>query len=103
MLDGLDWVARLPSAAAPGFVYLAGACRGVPVGGGGRDLAEAAGRLAGETAEVLAQAAPPVPCDDPPDPAIEAVWTAEPGPAPGDGGERRDRPTRRGAGGGDLR
>jgi hypothetical protein len=27
----LDWVSRLPSSAAPGFFYLAGACRGVPV------------------------------------------------------------------------
>jgi ribosomal protein S12 methylthiotransferase accessory factor len=78
--DGLDWVARLPSAAAPGFVYLAGACRGVAVGGGGHDLAEAAARLAGETAEVLAQTSPPVPRDDPADPAIDALWTAVPAP-----------------------
>jgi ribosomal protein S12 methylthiotransferase accessory factor len=49
-------VARLPNGAAPGFVYLAGTCAGRPVGGGGRDLAEAAGRLAGEAAEALALA-----------------------------------------------
>jgi ribosomal protein S12 methylthiotransferase accessory factor YcaO len=75
---GLDWVSQLPSAAAPGFVYLAGACRGVAVGGGGRDRAEAALRLAGETAEVLAQLADPVPSDAAPDPAIDAAWTASP-------------------------
>ena len=74
-------MSRLPSAAAPGFVYLAGACRGVPVGGGGRDLAEAAARLAGETAEVLAQlAAPAAAATLPGDPAIDALWTAAPAP-----------------------
>jgi ribosomal protein S12 methylthiotransferase accessory factor YcaO len=73
---GLDWVSRLPSAAAPGFVYLAGACHGVPVGGGGRDLAGAAARLAGETAEVMAQLGAPCPSDAPGDPAIDAAWTA---------------------------
>jgi ribosomal protein S12 methylthiotransferase accessory factor len=78
VLRALDWVALLPSAAAPRFVYLAGACGGVPVGGGGRDLAEAAARLAGEAAEALAQAAGPLPCDDPPDPAIDALWAAGP-------------------------
>jgi ribosomal protein S12 methylthiotransferase accessory factor len=80
-LHGLDWVAVLPNAAAPGFVYLAGACGGVPVGGGGRDLAEAAVRLAGETAEVLAQAAGTVACDLPGDPAIDALWIDGTGPA----------------------
>jgi ribosomal protein S12 methylthiotransferase accessory factor len=78
VLRALDWVALLPSAAAPRFVYLAGACGSVPVGGGGRDLAEAAARLAGEAAEALAQAAGPVPCDEPPDPAIDALWAAGP-------------------------
>ena len=72
---GLDWVSRLPSAAAPGFVYLAGACRGFAVGGGGRDLAEATLRLRGETAEVLAQLAQPLPSDLPGDPAIDEAWT----------------------------
>jgi thiazole/oxazole-forming peptide maturase SagD family component len=76
VLDRLDWVTRLPNAAAPGFVYLAGACRGWPVGGGGRDLAEAAARLAGETAETLVQTADPIPCDDPADPRIDAAWLA---------------------------
>ena len=57
----LDWVSQLPSAAAPGFVYLAGACRGVPVGGGGARSPRRPARLAGETAEVLAQDAAPVP------------------------------------------
>jgi len=71
----LDWVSQLPSASAPGFVYLAGACRGVPVGGGGSEMAEAAGRLAGETAEVLAQAAEPVATALPGDPAIDTLWT----------------------------
>jgi ribosomal protein S12 methylthiotransferase accessory factor len=80
MPGGLDWVSRLPSGAAPGFVYLAGACRGIPVGGGGRDLAEAAARLAGETAEVLAQTAEPRATDAPADPAIDALWTAAPSP-----------------------
>ena len=60
----LDWVSQLPSTAAPGLVYLAGACRGVPVGGG-LTLAEADLRLAGEAAEVLAQTDAPVPSDAP--------------------------------------
>lgn len=58
-LERLDWITVLPSRTAPGFVYLAGACGGTAVGGGGRTLAEAAGRCAGEAAEVLAQRAPP--------------------------------------------
>lgn len=62
-LERLDWVALLPSAAAPGFVYLAAACGGEPVGGGGRTLIEAAGRCAGEAAEVLAAR------DEPPGPS----------------------------------
>ncbi|MFO1106166.1 MAG: YcaO-like family protein [Amaricoccus sp.] len=74
-LAALDWVITLPNAAAPHFVYLAGACGGVPVGGGGRDLDEAAGRLAGEAAEVLAQRAAPTLCTGQDDPAISAVWT----------------------------
>jgi ribosomal protein S12 methylthiotransferase accessory factor YcaO len=78
--QGLDWVSRLPSASAPGFVYLAGACRGFAVGGGGRDLAEATLRLRGETAEVLAQLAPPCPADLPGDPAIDRAWTRAPAP-----------------------
>ncbi len=57
VLDRLDWVTALPNPAAPGYVFLAGACGGIPVGGGGTGLAEAAHRLAGETAEVIAQAA----------------------------------------------
>ena len=73
-LARLDWVARLPNRAAPGFIYLAGACRGRPVGGGGRSLAEAAGKLAGEASEILAMTAPPAPCDAAPDPAIDALW-----------------------------
>ena len=73
-LTALDWVMTLPNSAAPGFVYLGGACRGVPVGGGGRDLPEAAARLAGEAAEVLAQLAPPDVCDGPADAAIDRVW-----------------------------
>jgi hypothetical protein len=78
--QGLDWVSRLPSAAAPGFVYLAGACRGFAVGGGGRDLAEATLRLRGETAEVLAQLARPLPSDLPGDPSIDRAWTRAPAP-----------------------
>ncbi len=78
--EGLDWVSLLPSAAAPGFVYLAGACRGIAVGGGGRDLAEAGARLGGEAAEVLAQTAAPLPCADPGDRAIDAIWTGAPAP-----------------------
>ncbi len=74
-LSALDWVMTLPNAAAPGFVYLGAACRGVPVGGGGRDLAEAGARLAGEAAEVLAQLAPPALFEGPSDPAIDRDWT----------------------------
>jgi hypothetical protein len=78
-LSRLDWVAALPNAAAPGFVYLAGACGGTPVGGGGADLAEAAVRLAGEASETLAQAgALPETETLAPDPEILAVWGAGP-------------------------
>jgi hypothetical protein len=77
-LSRLDWAVALPSQAAPGFVYLAGSCRGSAVGGGGRDVAEAAGRLAGETSEVLALHEATAPCDLPPDPAIAALWGAGP-------------------------
>lgn len=78
-LSRLDWVSALPNAAAPGFVYLAGACGGIPVGGGGGDLAEAAVRLAGEASETLAQAGPPPePEALAPDPEILAVWGAGP-------------------------
>ena len=74
-LGALDWAAVLPSGGAPGFVYLAGAVAGLPVGGGGRDLAEAAGRLAGEASEVAAQhRLPPEPCDLPVAPELRAVW-----------------------------
>ncbi len=74
-LGALDWAAALPNAAAPGFVYLAGAVGGTAVGGGGRDLAEAAGRLAGEACEVAAQRGPlPAPCDLALDPALRALW-----------------------------
>ncbi|MER2510559.1 MAG: hypothetical protein ABTQ27_17650, partial [Amaricoccus sp.] len=78
-LRALDWVMTLPNAAAPGFAYLGGACRGVPVGGGGRDLTEAAARLAGEAAEVLAQVTEPCLADGPADPAIDRIWTADAG------------------------
>jgi hypothetical protein len=77
-LAALDWVSVLPNAAAPGFVYLAGACGGLAVGGGGRDLGEAAGRLAGETAETLARLAIPRPSSAPADPAIDALWGTQP-------------------------
>ena len=78
-LSRLDWVAALPNAAAPGFVYLAGACGGTPVGGGGADLAEAAVRLAGEASETLAQAgALPETETLAPDPEILALWGAGP-------------------------
>jgi ribosomal protein S12 methylthiotransferase accessory factor YcaO len=73
-LRGLDWAASLPNRAAPGYVYLAGAVGGSPVGGGGRDLAEAALRLAGEAAEAVAQAAPPEITALPGDPDIDATW-----------------------------
>ncbi len=52
----LDFVAALPNAAAPPYVYFAGSCLGTAVGGGGVTALEAAGRLAGEVAEVLALA-----------------------------------------------
>lgn len=81
-LRALDWAASLPNSAAPGFVCLAGALAGQSVGGGGRDLPEAAARLAGEAAEVLAQTAPP---ESPAetcaaDREIDAIWTAAPAP-----------------------
>lgn len=77
-LSALDWAAALPSSAAPGFVYLAGAVDGLPVGGGGRDLLEAAGRLAGEASEALAQASPGEAADLPGDPAIDEIWGGGP-------------------------
>ncbi len=80
MPAGLDWLMRLPSAAAPGFVYLAGAVGGVPVGGGGADLGAAAARLTGETAEVRAQVAEPDASTLPGDAALDAIWTAAPAP-----------------------
>lgn len=74
-IGGLDWAMALPSAAAPGFVYLAGAVGGEPVGGGGAELAEAAGRLAGEACEVDAQRRPPPEAGPiPADPALVAIW-----------------------------
>ena len=73
-LERLDWAMVLPSGAAPGFVYLAGACGGRAVGGGGVDLAEAAGRLAGEASEVLAQDQPVAHAKAPPHPALAAQW-----------------------------
>lgn len=78
-LSRLAWVAALPNAAAPGFVYLAGAVGGVAVGGGGADLREAASRLAGEASEALAQAEP-VPATQAlhAEPDILAVWGAGP-------------------------
>lgn len=72
-LEALDWITVLPSSAAPHFIYLAGASGGTAVGGGGRTLAEAAGRCAGEAAEVLAQAAAPRP-------ALDALKGASDGP-----------------------
>ena len=80
VLDRLDWAAALPNPAAPAYVFLAAGCAGVPVGGGGADLEEAATRLAGEAAEVLAQAGRPVPSDLPHDPAIDALWVGAPDP-----------------------
>lgn len=81
-LARLDWVAALPNAAAPGFVYLAGACAGRAVGGGGRDLREAAGKLAGETSEILASlgagGVAPAPEGLAADPRLAAVWGAGP-------------------------
>ncbi len=71
---GLDWVLRLPSGTAPGYVFLAGAVAGVSVGGGGATVQEALARCAGEAAEVRAQLQKPVVADLPPDPAIDAVW-----------------------------
>lgn len=79
-LARLDWVAALPNAAAPRFVYLAGSCAGLAVGGGGRDLREAAGKLAGETSEILASlsagglAAPGLAAD----PRLAALWGGGP-------------------------
>lgn len=55
-LARLDFVAALPNPAAPPYIYFAGSCLGVAVGGGGVTALEAAGRLAGEAAEVLAMA-----------------------------------------------
>ena len=81
VLERLDWAAALPNPAAPAYVFLAAGCAGVPVGGGGADLTEAATRLAGEAAEVLAQAARPIAAALPGDPAIDALWTATPDPA----------------------
>jgi ribosomal protein S12 methylthiotransferase accessory factor YcaO len=92
-LDRLDWVMALPSGAAPGFVYLAGACGSVPVGGGGADLGEAAGRLVGEASEVLAQAAAPEAADAPVEPALAAIW----GEGPAVEAVSLSRPTRVGA------
>lgn len=78
-LSRLDWVAPLPNAAAPGFLYLAGALDGAAAGGGGRTPAEAAGRLAGEAAEAAARAEPPLLRRDlPGDPEIDAIWTRDP-------------------------
>lgn len=81
VLARLDWAAALPNPAAPAYVFLAGACGGVPVGGGGASLAEAALRLCGEAAEVLAQAAVLPAGDAPGDPAIDALWTDAADPA----------------------
>lgn len=77
---GVDWAACLPSAAAPGFVYLAAACGGVAVGGGGTTRQEAAVRLMGEMAEVVGTAAAPVLSDLDGDPALDAQFTDEGGP-----------------------
>ncbi len=77
-LESLDWATPLPNSAAPGFVYLAGSRRGSAVGGGGVTMAEAATRLAGETAETLAQELTPAIVDLPRDAAIEAVWGGGP-------------------------
>lgn len=76
VLQYLDWAAALPNAAAPGFVYLAGALDGSAVGGGGATLLEAAGRLAGETAEALAAA--PEPTAQGGRPQIDRLWTDDP-------------------------
>ena len=73
-LSRLDWVAGLPCAAAPGYVYLAGSIHGVAVGGGGGTLAEAASRLSGEAAEVAARHSGAAPSSLPGDPAIDAIW-----------------------------
>lgn len=56
-LARLDFVAALPNPAAPAYVYFAGSCLGIAVGGGGATALEAAGRLAGEAAEVLSDSA----------------------------------------------
>lgn len=71
---GVDWAARLPSAAAPGYVYLAAACGGVAVGGGGTTREEAAVRLVGEMAEVIGTSADPLCCDAAGDPAVDAQF-----------------------------
>lgn len=76
-LAHLDWAGFLPASAAPGYVYLAASCRGVPVGGGGLTPAEAAARCAGEATEVLVQSAPQPRSTDPPRDAIDALWLAE--------------------------
>jgi ribosomal protein S12 methylthiotransferase accessory factor len=80
-LGRLDWVAALPNPAAPAYVFLAGACGGVPVGGGGMSMAEAAHRLAGETAEVIAQAAPLPQSGGECVAEIDALWTGAADPA----------------------
>ncbi len=77
-LSRLDWALRLPSEAAPGYVYLAGLCHGSPVGGGGADLYSAACRLAGEASETLAQLAPYHVCALAPEPKLAALWGAGP-------------------------
>ncbi|HMQ93399.1 MAG TPA: YcaO-like family protein [Amaricoccus sp.] len=73
-LSRLDWVAALPNAAAPGFVYLAGSLDGIAVGGGGADVLEAGARLAGEAAEVIAARAGAAASRLPGDPEIDALW-----------------------------
>ena len=61
MPAALDWVTRLPSAAAPGFVYLAGAAAGLRSAAAAPISPRPRRAWAGETAEVLAQTADPVP------------------------------------------
>ncbi len=73
-LEALDWVMPLPNAAAPGFVYLAGAFQGSAVGGGGGDLLSAAGRLCGEASEIIAQSARPSADTTSGDPRIDKIW-----------------------------
>jgi ribosomal protein S12 methylthiotransferase accessory factor len=77
LVGALDWALALPSRSAPGFVFLAGSLAGVGVGGGGATLAEAAARLVGEAAEVLAMRAAPQPSDSPAAPRLN------PGDGPG--------------------